>query len=94
MKKNYFQNVIKEMDTEFDTHKFIKGFILIYEKEYVELLHSHIDSRNGIFRAAHSVIGKFLSDKSSSLKIEKTDKVESENIKDYNNENQKWRKIK
>ena len=81
------------MDTEFDTHKFIEGFILIYEKEYVELLHSHIDTRKGIFRVAHSVIGKFLSVNSSLLRIEKIDKVESENIKNYNNENQNWRKI-
>jgi len=93
MKKNYCQNVIKELDSEFDTHMFIEKFILIYEKEYVELLYSHIDSKNGIFRAAHSVIGKFLSVNSSLLKIEKTDRAESENIKNYNNENQKWRKI-
>lgn len=93
MKKNYCQNVIKELDIEFDTHKFIERFILIYEKEYVELLNSHVDSRNGIFRAAHSKIGIFLSNNSSLLKIEKTDKVESENIKNYNNENRNWRKI-
>lgn len=93
MKKNYCKNVIKELDTEFDTHKFIEKFILIYEKEYVELLYSHIDGINGVFRAAHSEIGRFLSINSSLLDINKVDRVDSENIKRYNNENQNWRKI-
>lgn len=63
----------------------------MYEKEYVELLCSHINS-NGIFRAAHAKIGKFLSDKSSLLDIEKIDRIDSQNIKKYDSENQNWRK--
>ncbi len=91
MKKDSCENVIDELDNEFDTHKFIENFILKYEKEYVELLCSDIN-KNGIFRTTHSKIGRYLSINSSSLKIEKINKVDSENIKKYDSENQNWRK--
>ena len=84
--------VIKTLDKEFDTHKFIEKFYSKYEKEYVKLLSSHIDS-DGIFRATHSEIGKFLASNASYLKIQKIDRGESENIKKYNSRNQNWKKI-
>jgi len=92
MDKNFYNNVIKELDTEFDTHNFIEKFIVLSEKKYVNLLHSHIDTKKGIFRAAHSEIGRFLSVNSFSLKIEKVNTVTSENIKKYDSKNQNWRK--
>jgi len=89
-----FETVIANLDNEFDSHKFIEKYYSTYEKEYVELLYSHIDSTNGIFRAAHAKIGKYLSDKSSLLKIQKVNREDSENIKKHDSENQNWRKIK
>ena len=93
MNKEKVKKIIESLGNEFDTHKFIEKLIRIreYEKEYVELLHSHID-KNGIFKAAHSEIGKFLADNSSYLEIEKANKECSENIKKYGTKNQIWRR--
>ena len=92
MDKENVKAVIANLENEFDTHKFIEKFYSMYEKEYVELLYSRIDSTNGIFRATHSEIGKYLANNAPSLEIQKMEKVESENIKKYDSENQKWRK--
>lgn len=93
MKIENVKTVIADLDNEFDSHKFIEKYYSTYEKEYVELLYSHIDSTNGIFRATHAKIGKFLSNNSSSLKIQKVNREDSENIKKYDSENQNWRKV-
>ena len=85
--------VITSLDNEFDSHKFIEKYYSMYEKEYVELLYSYIDTTNGIFRAAHAKIGKYLATNSLSLKIQKMDRAESENIKKNDSENQNWKKI-
>lgn len=93
MNKAIFENVIAELKYEFDTHTFIKKFLSMYEKEYVELLYSHINSKNGIFRTSHAQIGKYLARHSDLLNIQKNEKIESENIKNYESENQNWRKV-
>lgn len=90
--KEYFEKVIVELNNEFDTHKFIEKFISTCEKKYVELLCSHIKS-NGIFRATHSEIGKYLANNASLLGIEKLDRINSKCIKKYDTENQNWRKL-
>ena len=84
------KDVVANLGNEFDSHKFIEKFISLHEKEYVDLLHK---KEKGIFRAAHSYIGKCLSNNSLKLKIEKTERVVSENIKKYDCENQNWKKI-
>jgi len=83
--------VIESLGYEFDTHEFIEKFIIMCERDYVAMLYSDID-KDGIFKAAHSKIGKFLANMSSLLDIEKTDKDYSENIKKRDTENQNWRK--
>ena len=83
--------LINKMETEFDSHKFIKELINSYEKDYVELLYSNIESA-GIFKTIHAQIGRYLSDNSTQLKIEKDTREYSENVKGYMSENQKWRK--
>ena len=93
MDKSKVIAVITNLDSEFDSHKFIEKYYSMYEKDYVELLYSHIDSKKGIFRDAHAKIGKYLSTNSLSLKIQKMDRKESENIKKYDSENQNWKKI-
>jgi len=92
MNKEQAKTVIEKLDNEFDSHQFIEKFIVMYEKEYVELLYKDIESK-GIFRMAHAKIGKFLANNSLYLSIEKVDKGYSENIKKYDSENQNWRKI-
>lgn len=93
MNKERVKTIISKLDCEFDSHDFIQKYLSTYEKDYVELLYSFKDSKRGIFRAAHSKIGRYLSSNSSSLKIEKTIRQESENIKKYDSKNQTWRKI-
>ena len=93
MDKKDFITIIEKLDDKFDTHKFIEKYISLFEKKYVDLLYLNIESKNGIFKAAHSQIGKFLSNNSPYFNIEKEDKGISENIKKYDSENRKWRKI-
>ena len=45
MNEKHFKKVIKELDNEFDSHKFIEKFMSMYEKEYVELLCFFTDIR-------------------------------------------------
>lgn len=86
------KNLINKMETEFDSHKFIKELINSHEKVYVELLYGYIDTI-GIFQTLHAQIGRYLSDNSKLLNIEKLNRDYSENIKGYESENQKWKRI-
>ncbi len=88
-----YKSVINKLDNTFDNHQFIEKLIVLYEKEYVELLFNHINSSGGIFQTTHAQIGKFLSDNASELAISKDNKINSENIKKYNSKNQNWKKI-
>ena len=93
MNETQARNIIATLGNEFDSHEFIEEFIRMYEREYVELLSSHIDSRGGIFKNAHSQIGRYLSKNSTSLNIGKLDRIVGENIKRNENDNQNWRKL-
>jgi hypothetical protein len=84
--------VIAKLEIEFDSHSFINLMLRDYENEYVELLNIYKD-RSGIFKAYHSQIGRYLSNNADTLSILKVDRVKSDNIKDYESENQKWRKM-
>lgn len=86
------QVIINKLSSSFDTHAFIIQLTMDFEREYVELLYKHKRNQH-IFMSAHAEIGKFLADNAKGLSIEKEIKENSENIKDYPSENQKWRKI-
>jgi hypothetical protein len=93
MNNETFKKVIEKLDNTFDSHQLIDKWMVLNEKEYVELLCSHIESKNGIFRATHAEIGRYLADHAAALNIRKTERVSSENIKGYDNENQNWEKL-
>jgi hypothetical protein len=84
------QELIHKMKVEFDSHTFIKQLIKDYESDYVELLKNYTNVP--IFKTLHAQIGKYLSQNKKDLFIIKLEKIESENIKGYESENQKWRK--
>lgn len=86
------KSIIDALQDEFDSHDFIERLSIDYECQYVEIIKNHADSKNGIFRASHSEIGRFLSEKHSELGIEKKGKESSRNIKGYDSPNQCWRK--
>lgn len=86
------ETVINKLKDIFDTHDFIIQFTKDLEREYIELLCEHKENQH-IFLSTHAEIGKFLSEKAKELSIEKVIKENSENIKDYLSENQKWRKM-
>jgi hypothetical protein len=86
------KEIIQKMENQFDSHMFITQLCKDFEKEYVEGLYMYKDC-TGIFRTFHSVIGRFLSNNTTTLSIRKVEKVMSDNIKDYESENQKWSKI-
>ena len=85
------KDLICKMEIEFDSHKFISQLLKDYEREYVELLYSYRESI-GIFRTLHAQISIYLSKNESNLSISKVNKVKSDNIKDYESKNQRWRK--
>ncbi|MBQ7539871.1 MAG: hypothetical protein IJT13_01965, partial [Bacteroidaceae bacterium] len=86
------ETIINKLNDNFDTHDFIIQFTKDFEREYIELLYHH-KGKQHIFMSAHAEIGKFLADNAEELSIEKVTKENSENIKDYPSENQKWRKM-
>lgn len=78
--------------SSFDTHDFIEQFKIDFEREYVDLLYAYITVSNGIYRAAHAHIGRFLSENQNQLNIRSTDRVISPNTKRGMSENQEWEK--
>ncbi|MBP1613691.1 MAG: hypothetical protein H6Q13_1139 [Bacteroidetes bacterium] len=88
------ESIIEGFTGTFDSHDFIRELIKTDERGYVEELYSCIDSHNGIFRDFHNQIGQYLSNESKkgNLYIESTGRVKSDNIKDYQSENEGWRK--
>lgn len=88
------ENIIEGFIGTFDSHDFIRELIKTDERGYIEELHGCIDSHNGIFRNFHSQIAQYLSEesKNGNLNIESTGKIKSDNIKDYQSENEGWRK--
>lgn len=89
MKMETVKRVLESMPPEFDSHQFIERFIRENEREYVELLSVQKDSQ-AIFRDVHAMIARHL----TKIKdVEKAGRVQSENIKGYESENQNWRKL-
>lgn len=88
------ESIIEGLKETFDSHDFIRELIKKDERGYVEELNQCIDSHNGIFRNVHSQIGQYLSEesKNGNLNIESTGRIKSDNIKDYQSENEGWRK--
>lgn len=97
MKIETVKRVLESMPPEFDSHQFIERFIRENEREYVEMLYAQKDSP-AIFRTVHARIAKFLVENADELHICKDcdgddGRAESRNIKGYESENQKWRKL-
>jgi hypothetical protein len=69
-----------ELYTAFSSHDFIKKFTERFESQYINMLAKYKNSGKA-FQTVHSLIGQFLSSKSDILRITKTEKRESENIK-------------
>lgn len=92
MNTEQFKTIIEELGSGFDSHTFIKNFMKKHEKEYVEMLYSHIDTPNGIFRAVDAEIARFLSVHAVELGIIKDKRCPSGNPKMNESENQKWKK--
>lgn len=97
MKIETVKRVLESMPQEFDSHQFIERFIRENEREYVEMLYEQKDSP-AIFRTVHAHIAKFLAENVDELHIYKDTEdgnghPESRNIKGYDSENQKWKKL-
>ena len=91
-----FRNVVRELDTNFDSHQFIEKYTKMYERDYlVGLLKEFITSKtgHGVLRAYHSMIGRNLSRNKKKLGIQETTRHASENIKGYDSLNMQWRKF-
>ncbi len=75
-------------DTRFDSHRFIKTFVKLYEEEYNTML----KPQKGGHRELHSAIGRFLLLHQEELGICKTNMLPSENVKGYDSDNAVWEK--
>jgi len=85
------QIIIKNLDSPFKTHDFIEKFKKEFELNYVNFLGQYKD-KNAHF-AVHTQIGKFLSNNSTTLRIQKTNKVSSKNVFGKINLIQQWIKL-
>lgn len=89
-------NTIHHIDKQqFDSHEFIKMYIKLYEKDYVEMLiEKYNDSDSDeIFRRVHAQIGAYISSNQKQLGVEWSGDVSSENIKGDITPNAQWRKL-
>lgn len=83
------KQVIQAMpETKFDSHRFIKAFSKLYEREYIVML----KPQRGGYRKLHSAIGRFLLLHQKELGICKIEIDSSENVKGYNSKNAVWKK--
>jgi hypothetical protein len=86
--------VIEQLTGEkstFDSHEIINKLIELHERDYVELLYSHINDSKGAFKGADAQIGKAVSDNASYFGVRKrNEKVSSSNIKDNDSECACW----
>jgi hypothetical protein len=85
------KNLIRKMENQFDSHRFIIQLSKDYEKDYVVLLNTYIESLE-IFRTLHAQIGRYLTMNQDKLSITKIKRSDSDNIKDNESENQIWGK--
>ncbi|MBN2890864.1 MAG: hypothetical protein JXL97_03270 [Bacteroidales bacterium] len=88
---NHLRNdIISELESEFNSHDFIKKIAKRFEPDYVDFLNKYRGS--DAFRTVNSQIAKFLADNALSLNIHKTQKVKSENVFGEIDEIQGWKK--
>ncbi len=83
--------IISELENEFNSHHFLKRFAKRFEANYIEFL--SVYKGKGSFRTVHSLIAKFLSENELSLNITKVRKEKSENIFGEIDEIQRWKKL-
>ena len=81
-------DIIRKLDDKFDSHDFIKKLIKYREHGYIARLSGY-----ATFKNFHSQIGRYLKENSCILNIKSDGKNRSINIKGYNSENEKWKKV-
>ncbi len=92
---NDVQQIIRDLETEFSSHHFIQRFARRFESDYIGFLHEYRKpaGERGAFQEVHKQIGRFLSKNASLLRIEKTDRVDTQNIFGIETDNQGWQKL-
>lgn len=93
---NKFQEVLNQLESNFDSHEFIKKYVEMFPKEYLEKLLPALSKRQDIkgVTDVDAEIARFLSNHSADLKIEKdNDSSASENILGNISSCAKWHKI-
>lgn len=83
------QRVMDELNNGFDSHDFIEKYMILFERDYVNMLVEKIES-NQIFRTVNASIGRFLADNQRELGIDKNGRQSSKNIIGNDTENQSW----
>ncbi len=81
------QRVITSLEQYFDSHAFIRKYMMKYPKAYAGIVSNH-----KTLKAAHATIGKFLLDNSATLNITKLGEIESLNVLMRPSSNALWSK--
>jgi len=88
------KSLIEEFDLniEFSSHDFIEKFIVKFESDYIEMLVKYQKSGQA-FRKVHGMMARFLSLNMSNLRIVKTLRKGSENVRGKIDNIQWWMRI-
>lgn len=89
------QNIIDELDKDFDSHEFIEKFSHQHEDAYIRALYDALikNDDNRKFQYVNRTIGRFLSVHKEDLRIKKNGRGASTNIFGDETGNQRWKKI-
>lgn len=70
--------ILSKLDNEFSLFDFIKQFSKQYEEEYIEML--FVYKGKGGFKTVHKLISVYLSTNKDILNIEKSERIDTQNI--------------
>jgi hypothetical protein len=86
-----YPEIIREMESEFDSHDFIMALASRYQRLYIEALYDYRDAEEP-FAAAHSTLAKRLNEHSDL--ICRTGDAMSPNVFGRLNSCARWRKVR
>ena len=81
------ENVLQMLGNEFDSHKFIKLYIIMFPVSYLDMLAKYHDAAT-----TNSVIANYLLNHSNTLNISREQDVISSSIFGYDVSNASWQK--
>ena len=85
------EDIILELDNEFNSHDVIEGLTHQFEGEYIDYLNLY--RGKGAFQKVHGMIARYLSKYKAEFNIEKNKKVGNKHVFGKIDYIQKWKKL-